>query len=738
MGRYNNYHKHSHKSNIFTPDTHIKNESYAKRAKELGHTTLFSTEHGWCGDQFEVYDLGNKYDLKPINAMEGYIVANPLEKDNSNYHIVIIPKSDKARRKLNKISSRANTEGYYYKPRIFIDDLLKCDKDDYYITNACCGGILKNKDSFENIFMPLYNHFKDNMLLEVQTHNSESQKRINTIALKLKEELGLRLIHANDSHYIYPEDSVDRLEFLKGKGLNYGEEDEYILDYPDYDTIVERYKLQGILSDDEIKEALETTLIFDDINNIELNKKIKMPNIYKELSVDERINKLKEIVSVNFGKIIKEDNITDEELPKYIKSIQEEMNVIEETKSIHTMDYFLFNERLVKKAVDEYNGVLTTSSRGSAGAFYINRLLNITQLDRNRSKIPLYYERFMSSARLLGDNPPYTSSLPDCDFNVSDPQPFINASLDLLGENGCRWMMAFGTMQEGEAFRNTCRSKGIPFDEFNEVAKNIDDYREDEYWKPIIEYANRFVGVIVSASPHPCSNILFDGDLEEELGVIKVGDVYCCPITSGEADEWKYLKNDYLTVATVAITKEVFDMIGIPRMSLVELENDLDDKVWDIYENGLTCTINQIDSDSATEMMKRYKAKSISELAIFTGVIRPNFNDYREDFLSRKPFSNGIKEMDDMFEATSGYICFQENLMQWFEWLGIPPNKSIGLIKKISKKKIKESDFKNLEETLISNWIKYGYSIDEFNETWSKLQSMMSYGLTLVLLYSDV
>jgi len=57
-----------------------------------------------------------------------------------------------------------------------------------------------------------------------------------------------------------------------------------------------------------------------------------------------------------------------------------------------------------------------------------------------------------------------------------------------------------------------------------------------------------------------------------------------------------FLKNDYLTVSTVDITQKTFDLIGIPRMSLVELENKLDDKVWDIYEKGLTCTVNQLDS----------------------------------------------------------------------------------------------------------------------------------------------
>ena len=267
--RYNNYHKHSHKSNIFTPDTHIKNINYAKRAIELGHTTLFSTEHGYGGDIFEIVNLANEYNLKPMFGVEGYIVANSYDKDKSNYHIVIIPKNNKARYKLNKITSHANTEGYYYKPRIFLEDLLNCNKNDFYITTACCGGILKTEDSFTSIFMKLYEHFGDNIYLETQTHLSESQIEINKKAITLAKKLNLKLIHANDSHYIYPSDSVDRLEFLKGKGINYGEEDEYILDYPSYDEIINRYKNQGVLTYEQVEEALESTLIFDDIINIE-------------------------------------------------------------------------------------------------------------------------------------------------------------------------------------------------------------------------------------------------------------------------------------------------------------------------------------------------------------------------------------------------------------------------------------------------------------------------------------
>ena len=66
--------------------------------------------------------------------------------------------------------------------------------------------------------------------------------------------------------------------------------------------------------------------------------------------------------------------------------------------------------------------------------------------------------------------------------------------------------------------------------------------------------------------------------------------------------------------------------------------------------------------------------------------------------------------------------------MQYFEWLGVTPAESIGLIKKISKKKIKPEDFSSLEGRLKENWIIKTGSEDMFDETWEMIQSCMSYG----------
>lgn len=723
MKQYANYHKHDIISNIFVPDTHVKCESYLKRIKELGYDCYWTTNHGSGGDIFEARDLCDKYGIKCFFGVEGYIVPNPLDKDNRNYHIIIIPKTNEARKKVNYITSHASEEGFYYKPRIFLEDLLKLNKEDIYLTSACVAGLMHDEDSIELLLKPLVEHFGQNFFLEVQNHQDEFQKEINRKCLQFSKQYGLKLIAANDSHYIYPEDSKDRLEFLKGKGINYGDEDTYVLDYPDYDTMFSRFQKQGILTDKEIEEAIDNTRIFETCEEIYLDKEIKMPSAYLNLNPDEKIKELKKHINKKFAEIREEEHIDGEQLKKYIEGIRQEMQAIIDTKEINTADYFLLNEKIVDLAVHKYNGVLTRTGRGSCGGFYINRILGMTQIDRFTSPIKLYPERFISTARLLENR-----AMPDIDYNVASQEPFVLASREVLGEHSVYPMIAYGTMQIGEAFRNVCRSHGLEFDEFNDVAKNIDNYSEDPKWKPYIEEAKKYVDVVVSASVHPCAHAMDNKDLRYEYGIVKIGNALCVMITSGEADYWKILKDDFLIVSIWGIIADTFKLIGKPIITVNQLLNDLDDRVWDLYANGITCTLNQVDSDYATSLMKKYKVRSVGELAQFTAAVRPSFDAWRDAFIYRKPFTTGSKYLDDVLSETRGMITFQETLMTYFQWLGITPAESIGLIKKISKKKIHPEDFKNLEDRLKEQWIKNTGSIDKFDDTWKMVQGCMSYG----------
>ena len=712
--RYNNYHKHDVYGNIRALDTITKPIDYIKRAKELDgdKAIFFSTNHGYQGNIFEYYNLCKENNVKLIGGVEAYYVPNRLEKDKSNYHLVIIAKNKRGFKQINKIMSEANLTGYYYKPRIDDELLFSLNPNDVFITSACVASRLRNEEGAENWIVKMKDYFGDNFYLEVQNHNVEIQKTYNKRILEYADKYNIQIIHANDSHYIYPSDSKYRDLFLKAKGIMYEEESNFILDYPDYETIVERYKVQGILSDKQIKQALDNTLIFDDFEGIEFDTEIKMPCISNNPSKE-----LGEIIENEFKKELNNIDINRKE--EYIKAINEEWKVISDT---NMYEYFLVNHKMIKLAIEKYGGVITKSSRGSCPSFYINKLLGFTSLDRLDTPVTLYPSRFMSTTRIL-----QSKSLPDIDTNVAVQQPFIDASKELLGDDGCQWMLSFKPLQESSAFRLYCKSIGMNISEYNEVAKELSLYKDDPQWNKIIEESKHFVGVIESVSQSPCSTLLLNQPISEEIGLLKAGDVIVCNIDGINCDRYKYLKNDILAVSVWDIINETCKLANISVPSTSELNLLLDDKVWNIYEKGLTCTINQADSKFATDLVKKYKPKSIAEMSAFVASIRPGFASLLDNFIERKPYTTGVIELDNLLKDSYHYLMYQESIMKYLIWLGIEESETYTIIKKIAKKKFKEKELINLKEKLKNGWSNIVGREEGFEETWQVVEDASRY-----------
>ena len=712
--RYNNYHKHDVYGNIRALDTITKPIDYIKRAKELDgdKAIFFSTNHGYQGNIFEYYNLCKENNVKLIGGVEAYYVPNRLEKDKSNYHLVIIAKNKRGFKQINKIMSEANLTGYYYKPRIDDELLFNLNPNDVLITSACVASRLRNEEGAEKWIVKMKDYFGDNFYLEVQNHNVEIQKTYNKRILEYADKYNIQIIHANDSHYIYPSDSKYRDLFLKAKGIMYEEESNFILDYPDYETIVERYKVQGILSDKQIKQALDNTLIFDDFEGIEFDTEIKMPCISNNPSKE-----LGEIIENEFKKELNNIDINRKE--EYIKAINEEWKVISDT---NMYEYFLVNHKMIKLAIEKYGGVITKSSRGSCPSFYINKLLGFTSLDRLDTPVTLYPSRFMSTTRIL-----QSKSLPDIDTNVAVQQPFIDASKELLGDDGCQWMLSFKPLQESSAFRLYCKSIGMNISEYNEVAKELSLYKDDPQWNKIIEESKHFVGVIESVSQSPCSTLLLNQPISEEIGLLKAGDVIVCNIDGINCDRYKYLKNDILAVSVWDIINETCKLANISVPSTSELNLLLDDKVWHIYEKGLTCTINQADSKFATDLVKKYKPKSIAEMSAFVASIRPGFASLLDNFIERKPYTTGVIELDNLLKDSYHYLMYQESIMKYLIWLGIEESETYTIIKKIAKKKFKEEELINLKEKLKNGWSNIVGREEGFEETWQVVEDASRY-----------
>ena len=700
-----------------TLDCVVKNTDYIERSLELGCKNFFTTQHGWSGKFLEAYDLCKKNNLKMVYGAELYMVKDRKEKDNSNYHIIIIAKNQDGFYELNEIMSESNRSGFYYKPRIDIELIKRLNPNNFFITSACVGGILRPSDDMKTLFEAVYGHFGKNFYLEVQNHPFDIQINHNRNMLMLKQHYNMQIIHANDSHYIYPEQAKDRVKFLKGKGINYGDEDSFVLDFPDYDTVVERYKKQGLLSDWQIKEAMDNTLIFDECEELHFDKEVKMPTIYPNYTQEEKDKELAKHLSEKWDR--EKVNVDKSRWQEYQKGIAFEYKIVKDTQMA---DYFLFNEKMVELAKEKYGGVLSRTGRGSAVSFYINKLLGFTEIDRFTAPVPLYPTRFMSTARILE-----TRSLPDIDQNWADVSAPILASKELLGEDGIYYMYALGTMKESSAFRNLCRAYDIPMDEYNEVGKNLDAFRNDKKWKPIIDEAQKYIGTIESISPSPCSFVLSNKPLPRELGLIRVGNELCACIDGYTSDVWKFLKNDYLTVKVWKIISDFYKMIGQPIPNIRELLQKVDDRTWKLYEDGMTATLNQADTDISTSMLKRYKPQTDAEMSAFVAAIRPGFASLVNTFLDREPYSTGVSEIDEILQPSYHFMLYQESIMAFLVWCGMKEDHTYDIIKKISKKKFTPEAKEELRQELLAGYKAKLGTEEGFDEVWQVVDDAARY-----------
>lgn len=713
-----------HYSNIVTLDVIVKPEDYMKRAKELGHKIYFTTEHGYNGNIYEALTLAEKYDLKVVSGMEAYYVPNRKEKDKSNYHLVLIALNTEGYKDLNYLLSESNVSGFYYKPRIDDELLFSINPNNIIVTTACVAGRLREEQGREEWILKMKNYFKDNFYLEVQAHPCQVQANYNKMILYYHNKYNIPIIHANDSHYIFPEEAKYRSMFLKAKGINYPEEDNFILDYPDSDTLIKRYKEQGILNDSQIQEALNNTLIFDKAEKLDINKDIKIPHIF-----DNPLEKLKEIL--NNAWLEERKNIPKEKWSKYISEIREETEVV---KNTNMAEYFVLNYYIIKNAIENHNGVITKTGRGSAPSFYINKLLGFTNIDRISAPIKLFPSRFMSETRIN-----LSKSICDIDFNCADTQPFYNSSKELLGEDGCYWMIAYKPLQTSSGFRLWCKANDLNINDYNAVAMDLAElskvkkpytesmYYKDEKWKKLIDESQHFVGVIESVAQHPCSSLLEDKPISREVGLIKAGDVICANITSYESDNYKFLKNDLLTVSVWSLINDTCKLAGINTPSIAELNSKLDEKTWEIYEKGLTCSINQADSDYATGLVQTYKPHSVAEMSAFVACIRPGCASLLNGFINRISHTTGVKELDELFKDSFQMCLYQETIMSYLIWLGEPEGETYTIIKKIAKKKFKKEELEELKNRLKKQWIIKTGSDNYFEENWQVVQDAARY-----------
>lgn len=758
-----NYHKHTSLSNRYMKDSPLLPIDYWNelKARYGDKPCIYTTvEHGWAGNYFKQYDDLEKFNKKNgtnirwIYGAEAYWVKDRHESDRSNCHIVLLARTDKGRKAINKILSIANKDGYYARPRIDLELIGLLPYDDVMITTACIA-FWNKYDDIGDIVRCLVQKFP-HFYLEVQAHNTPEQKELNRRIIQISEGLHVPIIAGCDSHVITESQMLDRDELLKSGNIHYEDEDGWYMDYPTYDVLFERFKQQGVLTDGQIKTAINNTNVLFEFEDIKLDRSLKVP-VIKELR-----NKTQEERNHIFEQILKDEwflqksDINKDKLQQYYQEIKHDIGEIE---ACNMADYFILSYMVMKRGQEKYGGILTPSGRGSAVSMYLNKLLRLTKVDKVNSPVLMYSERFLTKERVLDSHTP-----PDIDNNVSDRQPFIQAQRDLVGELGTYDLLALGTLKFKAAWKMYARAYNVEPDTANEVSKQIDRYEtakkhtEDgetidihKYIEPkyqeLVDGCKKYLGIYDTAKGHPCGCLCYEGDIESDIGISLCKseatgkEVLVANIESGTIDAFGYLKQDYLIVDSIGLTYDIYKEAGIEPFTVNQLLEKIahDDATWQIYADGYTQCVNQCEQPRSTQKVMRYKPKNIAELTQFIAAIRPSFQSMYQTFEQRQHFDYGIKALDDLLQdeyCSSSFILYQESLMKVLGFAGFPMSETYTIIKAISKKK--DYIIKDAKPKFIKNFAQAILDTGETNDdnkahdlsdkVWMIIENSAAYG----------
>ena len=176
--KFTHLHVHSHYSLL---DGLPKIDELVDYVKKLGMEAVALTDHGNIYGAVEFYQKAKKAGIKPIIGTELYLAPNRMTDkrpkiDDKSYHILILVKNETGYKNLVKLITKANLEGFYYKPRID-EELLFKHSEGLIVSTACVQGKIprliisgrieeakKTALKYKEVFG------KDNFYLELQYH----------------------------------------------------------------------------------------------------------------------------------------------------------------------------------------------------------------------------------------------------------------------------------------------------------------------------------------------------------------------------------------------------------------------------------------------------------------------------------------------------------------------------------------------------------------------------------------
>lgn len=656
------YHCHSEYSLL---DSCTKYTDYVDLAVKNGSRALSISEHGKPLNWTEKWAACEKAGIRYIHSVEIYLTETLSERVRDNYHTVLMAKNMAGVRELNSLISKScDKEHFYYTNRLSFDEFLGISNN-IISTSACLASPLNKLPETHPRYMELARKYD---FLEVQAHNHPEQVEFNKRLARLSRELHKPLIAGTDTHSSTPYKAECRAVLLSAKHKSYGDEDAFDLTYKTYDELVEMFKVQGALSEEDYMTAIENTnLLYDMTEDIELDTSIKYPILYGSREADSQ--KFIETVERKFREKLENGIIPREQEAAFRSSIDEEMRVFQKLQ----MDGFMLSmSELICWCKSQ--GMAIGTARGSVGGSRVAYVTDI--IDLNPEVWHTVFSRFCNEDRKeIGDI--------DIDCVESDRPAIFKYITDRFGGDKTARVASFGTMHAKGVIDDVGRhlsqkwskthsdSSGENPWSLPRIAKIKSEFDADEEktkkkYQELFYYFDGLYDTKISQSVHPAGMVISPITLVDNFGVFDKDSENCLMLDMENIHDYTGLaKYDFLILKTVQVIRDTCRYLNKPYPKTHEIDwNDAD--VWaDMIRNP--SGIFQFEGAFAFESLKRFVPKSIFDMSIVTACIRPSGSSYRDKLLARVPHKNPSEIIDELLSENLGYLIYQEDTIKFLQ-----------------------------------------------------------------------
>jgi len=674
---YEMYHCHTELSLL---DSCTKYQDYIELAVANGQKTLSISEHGKPLDWTEKWGACKAAGLRYIHSVEIYLTESLEPKVRDNYHTVLMARNMEGVMELNKlVSLSCNKEHSYYTNRITFDEFLGIS-DNIISTSACLASPLNKLPEDHPRYMELARKYD---FFEIQPHNHPDQVAFNRRLLKLSRDIGTPLIAGTDTHSSSKYKAECRSVLISAKGKSYGDEDAFDLSYKTYDELVEMFRAQNALPEDEYMQAISNTrLLYDMTEDIELDTSIKYPILYGTRKADSKI--FTETAHRKLDEKLEAGIIPRSQEAAFRTAIEEEMRVFRKLE----MDGFMLSmSELISWCKEQ--GMAIGTARGSVGGSRVAYVMDI--IDLNPETWNTVFSRFCNEDRIeIGDI--------DIDCVESDRPAIFEHIVKRFGRDRTARVASFGTLQDkgvidevgrylakkwnaehynGEKVWDTHEGryfdKEVPNNPWSlkDIARIKDEYAADpdktkQKYPELFYYFDGLLGTKISQSVHPAGMVISPITLNDNFGVFEKDGEICLMLDMENVHDYTGLaKYDFLILKTVQVIRDTCRYLGKPYPKTHEVDW-CDKRVWESMVRNPS-GIFQFEGVFAFECLKRFAPKSIFDMSIVTACIRPSGTSYRDALLARQPHKNPSAIIDELLKDNLGYLIYQEDTIKFLQ-----------------------------------------------------------------------